>query len=122
MFSSGKFNISKLLIAFCIMCIYTCGIQAQGHSPKFKVIAFYTSRNDQAHISFVHEANKWFAKMGAKNNFSYDSTKNWNNLNTEFLSQYQVVIFLDTRPDSLPQREAFQKYMENGGAWMGFHF
>ena len=32
------------------------------------------------------------------------------------------MIFLDTRPDSLPQREAFQQYMENGGAWMGFHF
>jgi hypothetical protein len=34
----------------------------------------------------------------------------------------KVVIFLDTRPDSLNQRKAFQKYMENGGAWMGFHF
>ena len=39
-----------------------------------------------------------------------------------FLSGYQVVIFLDTRPDSAYQREAFRKYMERGGAWMGFHF
>ncbi|HEY6977374.1 MAG TPA: ThuA domain-containing protein, partial [Chitinophagaceae bacterium] len=30
--------------------------------------------------------------------------------------------FLDTRPDSLPQRIAFEKYMKSGGAWMGFHF
>lgn len=29
---------------------------------------------------------------------------------------------MDTRPDSLPQREAFEKYINNGGAWMGFHF
>jgi uncharacterized protein len=91
-------------------------------SPLFKVIAFYTAKNDRAHISYVHEANKWFPEMAAKYNFSYDSTNNWNNLNTEFLSRYQVVLFLDTRPDSLPQREAFRKYMENGGAWMGFHF
>jgi hypothetical protein len=43
-------------------------------------------------------------------------------MNAEFLSHYQVVLFLDTRPDSLNQREAFRKYLENGGAWMGFHF
>jgi hypothetical protein len=32
------------------------------------------------------------------------------------------VIFLDTRPDSSFQRSSFRKYMENGGAFMGFHF
>ncbi len=60
--------------------------------------------------------------MGAKHGFQYDSTSDWNNLNTEFLSAYQVVIFLDTRPDSPLQREAFQEFMDHGGAWMGFHF
>jgi len=33
-----------------------------------------------------------------------------------------VVLFLDTRPDRAEQRLAFQKYMEQGGSWMGFHF
>jgi hypothetical protein len=89
---------------------------------QFKVIAFYTERNDLAHISFVHEANKWFPKMATQNNFVYDSTNDWTKLNTDFLSQYQVVLFLDTRPDVPEQREAFKKYMDNGGAWMGFHF
>jgi hypothetical protein len=95
---------------------------AQSPQPLFRVIAFYTAKNDPAHISYVHEANNWFPQMAAKYNFSYDSTNNWNNLNAAFLSRYQVVLFLDTRPDSLPQREAFKKYMDNGGAWMGFHF
>jgi hypothetical protein len=100
-----------------------CSISfAQNITPEFKVVAFYTARNDQAHISFVHEANKWFSKAALKYNFEYDSTNNWGNLNYAFLSHYQVVIFLDTRPDSLSQRLAFQKYMENGGGWMGFHF
>lgn len=40
----------------------------------------------------------------------------------KFLSGYQVVIFLDTRPDSASQRAAFKYYMETGGSWMGFHF
>lgn len=100
--------------------VFTTG--AQNNSPTFKVIAFYTAKNDPAHISFVHEANRWFSGMSAEHHFQYDSTQNWNNLNDSFLSRYQVVLFLDTRPDSLLQRIAFQRYMENGGAWMGFHF
>nr|WP_229238987.1 ThuA domain-containing protein [Emticicia sp. C21] len=95
---------------------------AQGKKPKFKVIAFYTAKNDRAHISYVHEANKGFLKMAQENNFTYDSTNNWSNLNAEFLKQYQVVLFLDTRPEDPAQREAFRQYMENGGGWMGFHF
>lgn len=104
------------------LCFCLSAVNGQSHSPKFKVIAFYTGREDLAHISFVHEANKWFPEMAAKYNFSYDSTNDWSKMNAEFLSNYQVVLFLDTRPDSTDQREAFQKYMENGGAWMGFHF
>ncbi|MEP7321218.1 MAG: ThuA domain-containing protein, partial [Saprospiraceae bacterium] len=89
---------------------------------KFKVIAFYTAQNDLAHISFVHQANVWFPEMGKKHHFTYDSTNNWDNLNAEFLKQYQVVLFLDTRPETPSQREAFQTYMEHGGGWIGFHF
>lgn len=43
-------------------------------------------------------------------------------MNSKFLSGYQVVIFLDTRPDSVSQRTAFREYMEKGGSWIGFHF
>lgn len=95
---------------------------ATSKTPAFKVIAFYTAKNDKAHISYVHEANKWFARMAPKHNFTYDSTTNWTNLTTEFLSHYQVVLFLDTRPEAPDQRKAFEKYMADGGAWMGFHF
>src|SRR5579859_917049 len=91
-------------------------------APPFKVIAFYTGKNDLAHISFVHEALKWFPQMCAKYNFTFDATTNWSDLNAEFLSHYQVVMFLDTRPEDPAQRAAFEQYMEHGGAWMGFHF
>ncbi len=94
----------------------------QASKLTFKAVGFYTGKNDRAHISFVHEANRWFSKIAIENNFSYDSTNNWSNLNDTFLSQYQVVIFLDTRPEGPEQRSAFERYMENGGAWMGFHF
>lgn len=112
----------KKLFLLSIILAFSFVSSAQQNKIKFKVIAFYTAKNDQAHISFVHEANKWFTAKASQYHFQYDSTNNWNNLNESFLSQYQVVIFLDTRPDDSLQRIAFQHYMEKGGAWMGFHF
>ncbi len=110
-------------MAICIICVAAAGaVMAQSRRPKFRVIAFYTTKNDLAHISFVHEANGWFPKMAEQYHFTYDSTNNWSNLNADFLSGYQVVIFLDTRPDDPAQRAAFKAYMDKGGGWMGFHF
>lgn len=93
-----------------------------GRPSLFKVLAFYTAQKDPAHISFVHEANNWFPSIARQYHFSYDSTSDWNRLNTTTLKNYDVVIFLDTRPEDASQRVAFQQYMQNGGAWMGFHF
>ncbi|WP_345951364.1 ThuA domain-containing protein [Mucilaginibacter sp. PAMB04274] len=105
-----------------LFALVAIGAAADAAKPKFKVIAFYTAKADLAHISFVHEANHWFPEMAKKYNFTYDSTNNWNNLNMAFLSKYQVVLFLDTRPEQPEQRAAFEAYMKGGGAWMGFHF
>jgi hypothetical protein len=103
--------------------LYGCSaVSANTRKPEFRVIGFFTGKKDQAHISFLHEAEQWFPRMAAKYNFGFDTTSNWQNLNSEFLSKYQVVVFLDTRPEDPTQRAAFQTYMEHGGAWMGFHF
>lgn len=110
-----------LFVAVCLLCRIETGL-AQGSNPTFRVIAFYTAKNDKAHISFVHEANRWFANRATTHQFTYESTDNWANLNARFLAAYDVVIFLDTRPEESTQREAFRQYMEQGGAWMGFHF
>ena len=115
----------RVISAFLLMLVSFClvpDVFSQNKNTKFKVIAFYTAKNDQAHISYVHEANRFFPKIAAENNFTYDSTTDWSKLNSEFLAGYQIVLFLDTRPEAPEQRAAFQKYMENGGAWMGFHF
>jgi len=112
----------KAILLPSLVLIASSGPKLLAAAPTFKAVAFYTGKHDQAHISFVREANRWLPKLASKYNFSYTSTDNWNNLNPDFLSGYQVVLFLDTRPDNPTQRMAFQKYMEKGGAWMGFHF
>jgi len=111
-----------LAVVMCLLTVPFLNASAQADAAKFSVIAFYTGRADQAHISFVKEANTWFPKMAAKYHFAFDTTTNWDNLNTAFLSKYQVVVFWDTRPETPKQRAAFQQYMDNGGGWIGFHF
>lgn len=117
-----KRGFSKQFLLPLFLLISIISAQAQKKSANFHVLAFYTAKNDLAHISFVHEANKWFSKVAVQNNFTYDSTNDWSKLNQEFISNYQLIVFLDTRPELPAQREAFQKYMEKGGAWLGFHF
>src|SRR6267142_3250380 len=92
-------------------------LSADSRAPGFSVIAFYTAKEDPAHISFVNEARRRFPQMAAQYHFRFDTTSDWQNLNAEFLSQYDVTVFLDTRPEGAAQRAAFQTFMEHGGAW-----
>jgi hypothetical protein len=116
------------LLVVCVACVTTgysheaVPAQEPVAAPRFRAIAFYTGTSDLAHVSFVREANRWFPEVARAHNFSYESTTDWTNLNAGFLARYQVVLFLDTRPDDPAGRDAFRKYMETGGAWMGFHF
>lgn len=84
-----------------------------------KVLAFYTGINDMAHVSFVNEAHAFF---GSQSNLNYSSSNDWSKMTFDTLKKYDVILFLDTRPEKKEQRLAFQKYMEAGGAWIGFHF
>ncbi|WP_254549974.1 ThuA domain-containing protein [Catellatospora tritici] len=89
-------------------------------APAFKVLAFYNGTWDAAHIDFDKEAKVWFPQTAAQYNFSWEATTDWSLLNTGNLAQYKVIMFLDDAPPAA-QRAAFQTYMSNGGAWMGFH-
>src|SRR5690606_31739765 len=97
-----------------------CSLAQSAGKPK--VLAVYTAKDDLAHISFVGEALEWFEKSEEKEGFDFLATADWQALSTENLADIQLLVFLDTRPEDPAQRKAFQTYMENGGAWMGFHF
>lgn len=90
-------------------------------ATPFKVLAFYSGTYDAAHISFEKEANVWFPQQAAANGFTYTSTTNWNQLTSITPDQYQVVMFLDDQPQSQAQFQGFQRYMQAGGGFYGFH-
>jgi len=115
--------VRAVAVVYCAAVSATCHVAARpAPAPTFAVLAFHTEKNDLAHVSFLREAERWFPTMAARYGFRFDTTSNWDDLNAARLSAYQVVVFLDRRPEGAAQRAAFQAYMEHGGAWMGFHF
>ncbi|MCH5162453.1 MAG: ThuA domain-containing protein [Clostridiales bacterium] len=97
----------------------TCAECAYG----FKVLAFgFDTGGDTAHSDFAREANVWFPARGEQLGFSYEYVgTDYSHLNDDELSSVDLVIFLNDRPWTESQQDAFTRYMEAGGAWMGFH-
>ena len=62
-----------LKFIFCFLFVWllinSFNVSAQIRVRNFSVIAFFTAKEDPAHISFVHEANKWFSMQGEKLKF-----------------------------------------------------
>jgi YVTN family beta-propeller protein len=97
-------------------------IPGSAQQSRFKVLAFYSDNVEPDHVQFAETALKFFAARAAGDNFTFDSTTDWAHMNDAYLKSYQVVIWLNNSPTKEEQRRSFQRYMENGGAWLGFHF
>src|SRR5258708_15868632 len=69
----GRRSMSRLVtpptlkaLAFAAL-IYCCSaLTATAGTPKFKVIAFFTAKQYQPHITFVHEPDRCFPEVPAK--------------------------------------------------------
>lgn len=90
-------------------------------APAFRVLAFYTDQGEPDHIMFAQEAIVFFTKAAARDNFTFDSTTNWDDCNPDKLKQFHLILWLNDFPKTAPQRTAFEDYMNHGGAWLGFH-
>ena len=111
-----------LVVGACGALASAAAVAPVAPAPKFHVVAFYDGKREEAHASFVREANRWFGETARRDGFSYEATADWSQLEPGFLARCQVVLFLDARPEALAQRAAFREYMEKGGGWLGFHF
>jgi len=97
------------------------GMAQPRKAPRFKVLAFYSNTVEKAHIDFSNDAIKFFKELTAGNGFVFDTTSNMADLNDEKIKDYQLLMMINDFPHDEAQRRAFEKYMDNGGAWFGFH-
>jgi uncharacterized protein len=94
---------------------------AHAASGEPKVVAFYAVDVEPDHRHFAQDALKFLAATAAKDKFSFVPTANWADLNDGYLKDCKLVIWLNDEPHTPEQEQAFQRYMMNGGAWLGFH-
>jgi len=90
--------------------------------PRFRVLIHVNKDVELAHQQFAYDGVNFFKEMTIGDGLVVDTTSNIADFNDEKLRSYHLVISLNDNPGhSKEQRDAFQRYMENGGAWLGFH-
>jgi len=87
-----------------------------------RVLAFYTTATEPDHVQFAQQALDYFAEIAKRDNFEFTASTDFDQLRADSLKSYQLVIWLNDAPKKPEQRAAFESYMKNGGAWLGFHF
>lgn len=90
-------------------------------APRFKALIHYTLHAEEAHVQFAEQAVHFFQKLNYGDGFILDVTTDLSEYPYERLKDYQIVIMLNASPSTPEERNTFEKYMENGGGWMGFH-
>ncbi len=107
-----------LFFAFAFLAIT---FSANAQYPRFKVLCFNNNEVEPAHREFEADAIRFFKDLTVGNGFVFDVTNDISDCNEEKLKNYDLVMMLSDQPHSPAEREAFKKYMENGGGYIGFH-
>jgi type 1 glutamine amidotransferase len=110
----------QLRILICALCLLLPALSG-AEQPSFRVLAFYTDKGEPDHIDFAKQALAFYADLAKKDNFAFESTTDWDDLNAERLKTVQLVLWLNDFPAKPEHRLAFETYIKHGGAWLGFH-
>ena len=112
----------KWVISACVLItVALANPNASAQQPRFKVAAFYSTKGEMDHVNFAMDALYFFDLIAQQQEFTFDATTDWTNLNDDYLANYDVIIWLNDFPHSDAQRDAFERYVNGGGAWFGCH-
>jgi uncharacterized protein len=104
-----------LLLLLGILCCQRSQAQASG------VVAFYTAGGEPDHVQFARQAIEHFSVLAAREHFQFRATTDWNELEKLSPKSTPLTLWLNDRPHTPQQRAAFERYMDHGGGWFGFH-
>src|SRR5215469_8387373 len=110
----------RFLLLLCISIPFAASALL-GQKSRFRALAFYSDNTEPDHVQFAKDALKFLTERAANEHFTLDATSKWEDLNDDRLKGYQLVIWLNESPSNAEQRRAFERYIEQGGAWLGFH-
>ena len=89
--------------------------------PRFKALLYYSDKAEEAHVWFANDAIDFFTRLTWGEGFILDVTTTLQGFDYTQLKEYNTIIGVNIAPVRQEERELFEKYMENGGGWLGFH-
>ncbi len=100
----------------------TSGPEITEHMPQPAILVF-SKTNEWRHNEGIAGADHFFVGLARKKGYGIYTTENGSFFNAETLARFKVVVFNNFTGDALSpdQEQAFQTWLENGGAWMGIH-
>lgn len=90
-------------------------------SKRFKALMLWNPYAETAHVQFDKQSMAFFRRLNYGDGFVLDTTTTLKTYTYEQLKEYSVIIALNESPSDHESRVLFEKYMENGGGWIGFH-
>lgn len=90
-------------------------------SKRFKALMLWNPYAEIAHVQFDKQSMEFFHRLNYGDGFVLDTTTTLKTYTYEQLKEYSVIIALNESPSDQESRALFEKYMENGGGWIGFH-
>lgn len=88
---------------------------------RFKALMLWNPYAETAHVQFDKQSMEFFHRLNYGDGFVLDTTTTLKTYTYEQLKEYSVIIALNESPSDHESRVLFEKYMENGGGWIGFH-
>lgn len=122
----SRYLVALLFIFICSFTIMAAEPQSgfpgnYAKAPRFKALLCYSETAEPAHVEFGRQAVEFFRDLTVGDGFILDIHNDFKDLDYDSLARYDVVIAINTAPASEGERKAFERYMENGGGWIGFH-
>ena len=113
---------TRILLAIFLMAATLMAAPLALAQPELpKVLAFFDTGGEIDHQFFSRDAIQAFGADAKAGGYSFAATSDWGVMSDAGLKDVKVVMFFNDQPHTQAQREAFRRYMDNGGRWMGFH-
>lgn len=102
-------------------CILRDGYPASyAKAPRFNALIYYSDTAEEVHVQFAHQAIDFFHKLSYGEGYTYEVTTSLLEY-TDRLSDFDIIVAINAMPSDSIERVTFERYIESGGGWMGFH-
>ncbi|MCC8038248.1 MAG: ThuA domain-containing protein [Bacteroidales bacterium] len=89
--------------------------------PRFRLLYYYDTEAEVAHVEFAEQTREFIHLLSYGEGFLYDVTTSLEAYPLDSLKKYDLIVMANALPKTPQERADFQRYMEDGGGWVGFH-